>query len=374
MSGEEKDLALLIKEVLEDFSLDKAYIDELGNVVGFVKGKASHPLVVLEGHMDHVSPGNLMQWKYPPYAAKVVDGKIFGRAVVDMKAAIAAMIFAAREIASREHDGTLALCFVVHEETAEGTAISQVIDKELKETPDLFVLGEATNMQLGVGHRGRAVIKVELIGKTAHASMPELGLNAIHAASKLVKYIDESLSPHLPLHEKLGKATVTTISLEALPRGVPQIPDKAEVLFDRRIILGETEEEEVLKPIRTKINELLASNAILDGKVYILENYLSCWNGIKFKVKNFFPAWLFQDVNITHKALKVISNVGLPAKTHIWRFSTDGVSTYGQKQLPTIGFGPGEEELAHQPNEYVLVKDVEKAVEVYAALAESFIS
>lgn len=372
LSGKEKDLALFIKEVLDDFSLDKVYIDKLGNVIGFIKGKAPHPLVVLEGHMDHVSTGNLTRWRYPPYAAKVVDGKIFGRGTVDMKAAIAAMIFAARKISGREHEGTLALCFVVHEETVEGIAIGQIIDKEFKKTPDLFVLGEATNMRLGIGHRGRAVIKVELNGKTAHASMPELGLNALHAASKLVNHIDETLNFQLPAHEKLGKATITAISLEASPQGTPQIPDKAEVLFDRRIVLGETEKE-ILKPIKTKLDELLARNAILDGKVYILEDYLKCWSGTKIKAKNFFPAWLFQDTAVINKALKVLSDFGLPARTHIWRFSTDGVLTYGQKQLPTIGFGPGEETLAHQPNECVSVKDLEKAVDVYAALAESFI-
>jgi len=55
LSGEEKELAFGIREVLNEFGLDKVYIDELGDVIGFVKGRSLHPLVVLEGHMDHVA-------------------------------------------------------------------------------------------------------------------------------------------------------------------------------------------------------------------------------------------------------------------------------------------------------------------------------
>lgn len=372
-SGEEKELALLIRDVLDEFGLDGVHIDELGDVIGFVDGKAPHPFVLLEGHMDHVSPGNITEWRREPYAAEVVDGKIFGRATVDMKAALSAMAFAAKEIAAKECQGTLALCFVVHEETAEGTAIGHIIEKELKETPDLVVLGEATNLDLGIGHRGRTVINVELRGKTAHASMPDLGLNALHAASKLIVEVSEELGPTLPFHEKLGKATITTISLDASPKGIPQLPDKARILLDRRMVLGETESD-VLKPVRGKIDALVAGGKLLDGSAQILEDGLNCWTGRKLRVKNFFPSWLIQEEDIVQRALKSLRDIGLTAKTHVWRFSTDGVYTYGLKRIPTVGFGPGEESLAHQPNEHVSVKDVEKAVQAYVALAESFIS
>ena len=185
LSGEEKELAYFIRDSLNDFGLDKVYIDELGNVIGIFKGKSNHPLIVLEGHMDHVSPGNLKLWKYPPYSAKIVDGKVYGRGTVDMKSSIAAMMFASKEIAQRENEGTLVLCFVVHEETAEGEAIKHIVENELGEIPDLIVLGEATSLNLATGHRGRAVIKVELTGKSVHASMPKLGLNALQRLNSL---------------------------------------------------------------------------------------------------------------------------------------------------------------------------------------------
>lgn len=373
LSGEEKEFALFIKDVLGEFGLDRVYTDEFGDVIGFVEGKSPKPLVVLEGHMDHVSLGNPTQWKCQPYAAEVVNDKIFGRGTVDMKAALAAMTFAAKEFIRKEHEGTLAVCFVVHEETVEGTAIGHIIEKEFKETPDLIVIGEPSNLDLGVGHRGRAVIKAELNGRTAHASMPELGLNALYAASNLVTHVESELGPHLPFHEKLGKATITTTGLSASPEGVAQLPDKAEVLFDRRMVLDETEKE-IVGQIEQKVDTLKNEGRILDGAASILEADLRCWTGRKFRVKHFFPAWLIQESDVVQKALSAIRNRGLDAKTHIWRFSTDGVCTYGLKRIPTVGFGPGEDALAHQPNEHVRVKDVEKAVQAYVALVESFIS
>ena len=63
LSGEEKELAFFIRDILNEFGLDKVHIDELGDVIGFVKGRSLRPLIVLEGHMDHVSPGNLKLWK-----------------------------------------------------------------------------------------------------------------------------------------------------------------------------------------------------------------------------------------------------------------------------------------------------------------------
>ncbi len=373
LSGEEKELAFFIRDILNEFGLDKVHIDELGDVIGFVKGRSLRPLVVLEGHMDHVSPGNLELWKCQPYSAEVINGNIFGRGAVDMKASIAAMTFAAKEVSSKEHEGTLVLCFVVHEETVEGTAIRHIIKREIRGVPDLVVLGEATNLDLGIGHRGRAVINVELSGRTAHASMPELGLNALHAASKLIRYIEEELNPDLSLHQKLGKATIATISLDASPKAGPQIPDLSRILFDRRMILGETENE-ILRPVKQKVNELVEEGTILNGTARILEENLKCWTGRKLKTRNFFPSWYIKETGIVKKALRALRKRGFHANTHVWKFSTDGVYTYGLRGIPTVGIGPGDEALAHQPNEYVCIRDVKKAVRAYIAIVESFIS
>jgi len=373
LSGEEKELAFGIREVLNEFGLDKVYIDELGDVIGFVKGRSLHPLVVLEGHMDHVSPGNVELWKCQPYSAEVINGNIFGRGAVDMKASLAAMTFAAKEASSKEHEGTLILCFVVHEETVEGTAVRHIIEKEIREAPDLVVLGEPTNLDLGVGHRGRAVINVELSGRTAHASMPELGLNAIHAASKLINYVEEELNPNLPFHQKLGKATIATIGLGASPRVGPQIPDRSKILFDRRMILGETENE-ILRPIKEKVDELVGEGTVLDGTTRILEEDIKCWTGRKLRTRDFFPSWLIKETRIVQRTLKSLWKRGFHANTHVWKFSTDGIYTYGLRNIPTVGIGPGDEALAHRPNEHVCMRDVEKAVQAYVAIVESLIS
>jgi len=68
LSGEEKDLALLVKDLLIEIGVDDVFIDEIGNVVALIKGK-SDVAVMFEGHLDHVPPGNLALWKVDPYSA-----------------------------------------------------------------------------------------------------------------------------------------------------------------------------------------------------------------------------------------------------------------------------------------------------------------
>ncbi len=203
--------------------------------------------------------------------------------------------------------------------------------------------------------------------------MPELGLNALHAASKMVSYVEEELNPNLPFHQKLGKATIATIGLGASPKVGPQIPDRSKILFDRRMILGETEKE-ILEPIKEKVDELVGEGTVLDGTTRILEEDIKCWTGKKLRTRDFFPSWLIEKTGIVQKALKSLWKRGFHADTHVWKFSTDGVYTYGLRGIPTVGIGPGEEALAHQPNEHVGVRDVEKAVQAYVAIVESLIS
>ena len=105
-----------------------------------------------------------------------------------------------------------------------------------------------------------------------------------------------------------------------------------------------------------------------------MEEEVKCWTGKNLRVRNFFPSWIIKETDVVQKALKSLWNGGIRANTHVWRFSTDGVYTYGLRGIPTLGIGPGDEALAHQPNEHVPAKDVKKAVQAYSAIVESFIS
>jgi len=245
--------------------------------------------------------------------------------------------------------GTLLFAYVTHEETAEGVVLGKALD--LFPRPDLVILGEPTDLRLGIGHRGRVVLKVEARGRTAHASMPELGDNAIQ---RMMAALPRLLSLPLPNDPMLGRGTVTPVSIST-PTSGPIVPDRCSVLLDRRLVRGERPDS-VLS---------LYKELDLGVRVEIMREELRAYTGEILEVEGFFPAWLMdpQDEWVV-RAQRALG--GVPLK--VWRFSTDGVESCGRRGIPTVGYGPGDERLAHQPDECLPLADLEAAVAGYRKL------
>jgi acetylornithine deacetylase/succinyl-diaminopimelate desuccinylase-like protein len=230
---------------------------------------------------------------------------------------------------------------------AEGTALGRVL--EVVDVPDLVVLGEPTDLRLGIGHRGRVVIKLLTRGKTAHASMPNLGQNAIDL---MVKQLPKVLSRNLPDDPILGKGTHALTSIYT-PTWGPIVPDRCIAELDRRIVLGETRDS------------VLETYKDLDLEVAIAREELKSYTDETFTVEHFYPAWYFDPAEgFVQWAWHALDHPPF----RIWRFSTDGVISAGTYELPTIGYGPGDEALAHQPDERVAVGDIARAAEGYRRL------
>ena len=343
LSGEEKEIADFLIRVLRRFAAVER--GPLGAIIAEMR-RGEGPTVVFEGHMDTVPAGDEAAWSVPPFSGKEEKGYIWGRGAVDMKGAIAAQIAAAA--ASREEvRGTLYLVYVPHEETAEGAVLSRVL--EAIDVPDLVVLGEPSDLRLAIGHRGRAVIKLLARGKTAHASMPNLGKNAI---SVMIKQLPKALSRSLPEDPLLGKGTHAATSIYT-PTWGPIIPDRCVAEIDRRIVVGETRDS-VLETYRN-----------LDLEAAIAREELVSYTGESFTVEHFYPAWYFDPAE--GFVQWAWHSLGHPP-FRVWRFSTDGVASAGIYELPTIGYGPGDESLAHQPDERVSVGDIARAAEGYRRL------
>ncbi|WFO75195.1 YgeY family selenium metabolism-linked hydrolase [Desulfurococcaceae archaeon MEX13E-LK6-19] len=369
LSGEEGDVARLIKEFLGGEGVDKVFIDEYGNVVSIIEGGIGE-IIVFEGHMDHVPEGDLGNWIVDPYEAKVIDGKLYGRGAVDMKGAIAAMIAMIGLLGETKNLPTIVYVFVPHEEIVEGAAFKYAIEDTLKIKPSLVVLGEATNLNIHVGQRGRTVIHVDLYGETAHASMPDKGVNPIVFAAYLLKEINE-LNEQLPVHDTLGKSTIVPTIIECSPRSPPMIPDYCRITLDRRFIVGETEEK-ILGEVIAALDRAQKHANIKNVKARIPVEEIKLWTGRTIKVKHFFPAWLIENNKTVYHLLQIMrKQVNPQARISVWRFSTDGVYSAGTAGFTTIGIGPGDESLAHKPNEYVEIKQLVMASKIYSLVAKS---
>ncbi|MCX7844852.1 MAG: M20/M25/M40 family metallo-hydrolase [Candidatus Bipolaricaulota bacterium] len=340
-AGAEKDLADFLLSTLR--RLGEAERGPLGTVIGRLR-RGEGPTLVLTGHMDTVPAGE--GWSVPPFAGEIREGFLFGRGAVDMKGALAAQICGAVQ-AAPDLQGTLYFVYVPHEETAEGVALGQALDK--LEKPHLVVLGEPTDLRLGIGHRGRAVLRLLVRGKAAHAAMPELGENAIE---RMVEALGHALRTPLPEDPLLGQGTVAPVFLSA-DGGGPVVPDRCVALLDRRIVRGETEKS------------VLADYQGIGAEASIEEAELRFYTGETARVKFFFPAW---SMDPEHPwVVRVWEALGNPP-LRVWRFSTDGVESCGRRGIPTVGFGPGDEKLAHRPDERVAVEDLRRAAAAYARL------
>ena len=360
-SGHEKKVADLVEKKLSELGYDKVTRDEYGNVLGTI-GSGS-PRIMLEGHMDNVEAGSRENWKMDPFCGESIDGKIYGRGSVDMKGPLSSMIYGASKAKEElsKGRGTVQMACVVHEETIEGAAIEKLIEKNT--APDLVILGEPSGLDICTGHRGRAVLDVSVFGQTSHASMPDLGENA---ALGMIDLINSQRKKALPADPELGKETMALINIACQPGEGPVIPDRAEAKLDFRIGRS-TSEEDVIEFVKDEMDRLS-----LSGKVEIPTDTLSCYTGEELTSSNYFPAWYLDEeklLNQVKSSLKHLSD----CKVRTWNFSTDGVYTAGKAGIPTLGFGPGNEELAHQPNENIEIDELKTATECYLDLIKDLI-
>ena len=363
-SGAEGDVAGLVKDFLLDSGVDEAFIDGVGNVVARLRGKGFGP-VLIEGHLDTVDPGSLEQWHVDPFSAKIIDGRLYGRGAADMKGGIASQISALMNL--REMDLDIYVIYTVHEETAEGVSIAHTLNTVLKGTKfEVAVTGEATSLNLGIGHRGRAVIDVRIGGRSAHASMPEEGVNALIGASEFT-LLATNAARELPEHPILGKETLSPSVITCTPKDVAQIPDQCVLTVDHRVIVSRRPED-ILGFYSRVCKELLEDGDAVACQPMLREETIRSWTGAMLEVREFFPAWLNDDKLMIKKALGILKKSYQYATKYTWRFSTDLAYVSGVLGVSGLGLGPGDESMAHKPNEYVDVIEVRKAVELYRKL------
>ena len=369
-SGQEEAVAKVIAKWMHGFEFDNVMTDELGSVIGCIEGKTgSGRLLLFNSHMDHVAVGRREAWDIEPFGALVKNNAIYGRGVVDMKGALASQIFALGMILRYEIVPPVDLCMaaVVFEELNEGLAMKHIIEN-MGIKIDCVVLGEPSNLNLSVGQRGRAEIELITKGKTSHGSMPELGKNAIYPMTMIINEI-KKLNNTLPSHPFLGKGSITIIDISSSPGG-NVVPDKCRIVVDRRIIPGETEEV-VLNEMHDVLNTVKEQISDFEVSVRIIDEPVEFFTKKTLVDHKYFPTWYFDpSTPLVQKAKTILENaVGHELNIIKWLFSTDGIYTAGVANILTIGFGPGEEEQAHTPNEHLSIDELIKSAKGYAALA-----
>ena len=366
LSGQEQDVATFIRRTMLEKGFDSATIDRYGSVLGIIEGKRKGKSILLDGHIDTVDISNPSQWAHAPYAAEIVEGKIYGRGTSDMKGSVAAMILAAAffaEDTQKDFAGTIYVSCTVHEECFEGISAREITKVA---HPDFVVIGEATTTTLKIGQRGRAEIVVETEGRTCHSSNPDKGVNAVYHMMALVEEI-KKLEPNV--HPVLGKGILELTDIVSSPYpGASVVPGLCRVTYDRRTLVGETAES-VLQPIEEAIAKVRQSIPNLKAKAYIAEGSEACWTGETINAKRFFPAWMLDsEAPLVQKALSGLKEAGIEAPLSHFSFCTNGSHFCGEQGIPTIGFGPSREDLAHVIDEYIEIEQLTKACKGFGGI------
>ncbi|MGN7359825.1 YgeY family selenium metabolism-linked hydrolase [Paenibacillus sp. SAF-054] len=358
-SGQEEQMAGLLAQTMTSLGYDEVRTDRLGNVIGRIKGRGQGATVLFDGHMDSV-PADSSQWTRPPYGGEIWNGKMYGRGASDMKGSLAAMVYAAAQLklAGIVPEGDVYVAGTVCQELFEGVALKAVMD-EVK--PDVVIIGQATGLNLNIGQRGRAELRVTAMGQSAHSSNPEAGRNAVDV---MLAFLEQATAIPPQTHDQLGQsiAVITDIVSSPYP-GSSVIPDRCTVTIDRRLLPGE-QEAKVLEQYRSIDPSI---------KVEIAEQTIECYTGCSLGGRRFYPAWLMQlDDPVVNVALKALHGQGIPAKIGSYQYCTSGSYSAGIANIPTIGFGPSEEQQAHTVDEYIEIEQLAKSAQGYYALAKAF--
>ncbi len=361
-SGEEKSVAENIKKYAYKHGFDEIEVDKLGNVILTMNGEFDGPTILFDGHIDTV-PAEEEKWNDNPFSGKIIDNKIYGRGSSDMKGAVSAMISAAINFSNqtqKKFKGKIVISCSVHEEQFEGVATRE-ISKLVR--PNYVVIGEATGLNLNHGQRGRAEIVIETIGKPAHSSNPDKGTNAVY---NMMKLIDKIKSLPLEYNEVLGEGILELTDIISSPYpGMSVVPSYCKVTYDRRLLVEETKES-VLLPIEKVIDELKKENNNFNAKVFYSVGQDLCYTGEKIMSERFFPAWLYdRDANFITEVFNELKQVIEDVELDHYSFCTNGSHFSGEKNIPTIGFGPSYEYLAHIDDEYIELEQLIKATEGY---------
>jgi len=353
-----------IQAEMRKLGFDEVWFDDMGNTVRRI-GDGPR-IIVMDSHIDTVGIGDPDEWEWDPFEGKIEDGRFYARGACDEKGSTPGMVYGLAIAKSLGLlDGWTAYYFGNMEEWCDGIACHAFGEHE-GIRPDFVVIGEPTKMHVYRGHKGRVEMQVVAKGKSAHAASNQVGDNAIY---KMLPVIDgvSKLEPELGDDPFLGHGKITVTDMKVETPSINAVPNLCIIYIDRRLTFGESAEQAI-----QQVANLIppANQEKGDITVEMLHYAEPSYTGFVFPVDKYFPAWALDESHpLVQAGLEAARRIGLPEhKAGKWNFSTNGIYWAGKASIPSIGFGPGEEETAHTVRDSVILDDVVKATDIYAIL------
>jgi succinyl-diaminopimelate desuccinylase len=318
-----------------------------------LKGSGEMPALFYTGHLD-VVPVGAEEWRHDPFGGEVVEGKLWGRGSSDMKGGNAAMIAAAQILAAADLPlkGDLILAFTAGEEH-DMLGAAEIATRSNLAPVQAVVVAEPSSNDVYVAEKGVLWLKTTTYGKTAHGSMPHLGQNAITMMMALLSELD-SLTVPCEEHPLLGGFTR---SINTIGGGVKinVVPDRCEATIDQRTVPGQDQAaivhqvEDLIADLRQRLPNFRASVEVLNDRP---------------------PLASSPEEPVVQRFYDVVAEiVGKRPVPRGVNYCTDAVEFVPVFKAPVIICGPGDADLAHQPNEYVEVAKLVEAAKIFTLAA-----
>jgi succinyl-diaminopimelate desuccinylase len=348
------------------------------NVVARRAGARSGRCVHFNGHIDVVAPG--AGWTLDPFAATERDGRIYGRGSCDMKGGLAAAVIAAESLfeSGVALPGSIEISGTVDEESGGFGGVAHLARRGYfaPGRVDHVIIPEPLNVdRVCIGHRGVWWAEIETLGRIAHGSMPFLGDSAVRHMGAVLECFERELLPALAARRTAMPvvpegARASTLNVNSVHGGeaeghgglpTPCVPDSCRIVIDRRFLI-----EESLEGVKAELIELL-------------ERLAAARAGFRYRLRDVLevlPTLADVDGPVVRATVAAVRAV-LGREPAI--ICSPG--TYDQKHIARIGklkdciaYGPGILELAHQPDEYVLIDDLVASAQVMARAAHALLT
>lgn len=331
--------------------------DRAASTIGIL-GSGDGPVILYHAHIDTVPEGEKSKWSMNPFSGEIRDGKLFGRGAVDDKAALAAMMATVSWLAPQAAHlkGRLILVAAADEEMGGTLGTRWLVEHGHIPFADFVVVGEQTHNQVAIAHKGVVRATIKTIGKTAHATNPSLGVNAIVQMARVIGELETyNKTLQQRKHPLVGAPSV---NIGTISGGVMAnvVPEACVIQIDRRFVPGE-KPEAVIEEIR----EVLSNLALADSNFrYELS---------EIKVSNSFDT--DGSDAFTQEFLSVVAHVLNQDRRVVGYLpGSDAKHLTGIARQGMIVFGPGTYQVAHAPDEHVSVQELGDAEDILVDFAQ----
>lgn len=322
-------------------------------------GGEDGPSIMYHAHVDTVPLGQNARWSHDPFGGEIDDGRVYGLGSVDDKAPLAAMLRVAVDLKQRlaELKGRLVIVCAADEETGGQLGTRWLAENGYLPECDFVVVGEQTDNRVAIANKGVLRATFHVAGRTAHATNPSRGRNAINGMAHLIldleRYQAELAEQPHPL---LGPPSINVGVIEG---GVSAnvVADACSIRIDRRLVPGEDPQAVI-----AELKKVAAARQVADPE--------RSYHVDSFQISNWFQS--SADDAFTQRFLQVAAaESGAPPTFVGYHPGSDAKHLVTLARRGMVIFGPGSYEVAHSTDEYTDVSALETAYRILRHFAEA---